>query len=166
MRYIKVLLMVLLIFLALVFFFQNQKPLSQEMVLTLNLFFVPPMSSISLPLYFVVASAFVVGAVLATCFFWWNKVTMSTRLMTSKWRVRSLEKELLKAQKAIATQDKREALIRAKAAREEKKDAPAIEAVAAPAEAPRQAAQPAAAAAPAAATPMATEELVPDPDNR
>ena len=91
---------------------------------------------------------------------------MSTRLMTSKWRVRSLEKELLKAQKAIATQDKREALIRAKAAREEKKDAPAIEAVAAPAEAPRQAAQPAAAAAPAAAASMATEELVPDPDNR
>lgn len=164
MRYIKVLLMVLLIFLALVFFFQNQKPLSQEMVLTLNLFFVPPMSSISLPLYFVVASAFVVGAVLATCFFWWNKVTMSTRLMTSKWRVRSLEKELLKAQKAIATQDKREALIRAKTAREEKKDAPAIEA-AAPAEAPRQAAQ-TAPAAPAAAAPMATEELVPDPDNR
>lgn len=164
MRYIKVLLMVLLIFLALVFFFQNQKPLSQEMVLTLNLFFIPPMSSISLPLYFVVASAFVVGAVLATCFFWWNKVSMSTRLMTSKWRVRSLEKELLKAQKALATQDKREALIRAKAAKEEKKEAPAIETVAAPAEAPRQ--TQAAAAAPAAAAPMAAEELVPDPDNR
>ena len=75
------------------------------------------------------------------------------------------EMDVLKAQKAIATQDKREALIRAKAAKEEKKDAPAIEAVAAPAEAPRQAAQ-AAAAAPAAAAPMATEELVPDPDNR
>lgn len=162
MRYIKVLLMVLLIFLALVFFFQNQKPLSQEMVLTLNLFFVPPMSSISLPLYFVVASAFVVGAVLATCFFWWNKVSMSTRLMTSKWRVRSLEKELLKAQKAIATQDKREAILKAKAAREEKKEAPAIEAVAAPA--PQASGQ--TAAAPAAAASVASEELVPDPDNR
>lgn len=161
MRYIKVLLMVLLIFLALVFFFQNQKPLSQEMVLTLNLFFIPPMSSISLPLYFVVASAFVVGAVLATCFFWWNKVSMSTRLMTSRWRVRSLEKELLKAQKALATQDKREALMKAKAAREEKKDTPAIEAVASPAaQTPKQT------AAPASAQTMASEELVPDPDNR
>ena len=160
MRYIKVLLMVLLIFLALVFFFQNQKPLSQEMVLTLNLFFVPPMSSISLPLYFVVASAFVVGAVLATCFFWWNKVSMSTRLMTSKWRVRSLEKELLKAQKALSTQDKREALMKARAAREEKKETPAIEAAAPAVQAPRQEA-----AAPAAAS-MASEELVPDPDNR
>lgn len=156
MRYIKVLLMVLLIFLALVFFFQNQKPLSQEMVLTLNLFFVPPMSSISLPLYFVVASAFVVGAVLATCFFWWNKVSMSTRLMTSKWRVRSLEKELLKAQKAIATQDKREAILKAKAAREEKKETPAIETAAAPV--PETSGQ--------AAAPMASEDLVPNPDNR
>ena len=162
MRYIKVLLMVLLIFLALVFFFQNQKPLSQEMVLTLNLFFVPPMSSISLPLYFVVASAFVVGAVLATCFFWWNKVSMSTRLMTSKWRVRSLEKELVKAQKALENQGRKDALLKARAARDEKKETPAIEAAAAPAaQAPRQAA----AAAPAAA-PMASEELVPDPDNR
>ena len=163
MRYIKVLLMVLLIFLALVFFFQNQKPLSQEMVLTLNLFFVPPMSSISLPLYFVVASAFVVGAVLATCFFWWNKVSMSTRLMTSKWRVRSLEKELLKAQKAIATQDKREAILKAKAAREEQKEPPAIETAAAPV--PETSGQ-AAAPAPAAAAPMASEDLVPNPDNR
>lgn len=162
MRYIKVLLMVLLIFLALVFFFQNQKPLSQEMVLTLNLFFVPPMSSISLPLYFVVASAFVVGAVLATCFFWWNKVSMSTRLMTSKWRVRSLEKELVKAQKALENQGRKDALLKARAARDEKKETPAIEAAAAPAaQAPRQAA----ASAPAAA-PMASEELVPDPDNR
>ena len=163
MRYIKVLLMVLLIFLALVFFFQNQKPLSPEMVLTLNLFFVPPMSSISLPLYFVVASAFVVGAVLATCFFWWNKVSMSTRLMTSKWRVRSLEKELLKAQKAIATQDKREAILKAKAAREEKKETPAIETAATPV--PETSGQ-AAASAPAAAAPMASEDLVPNPDNR
>ena len=163
MRYIKVLLMVLLIFLALVFFFQNQKPLSQEMVLTLNLFFVPPMSSISLPLYFVVASAFVVGAVLATCFFWWNKVSMSTRLMTSKWRVRSLEKELLKAQKAIATQDKREAILKAKAAREAQKETPALEPAAAPV--PETSGQ-AAASAPAAAAPMASEDLVPNPDNR
>ncbi len=163
MRYIKVLLMVLLIFLALVFFFQNQKPLSQEMVLTLNLFFIPPMSSISLPLYFVVASAFVVGAVLATCFFWWNKVSMSTRLMTSKWRVRSLEKELIKTRKALENQDKKEAFMKARIARDEKQAAPAIEAAPAPAEqAPRQTA---AAAAPAAA-PMAAEELVPDPDNR
>ena len=160
MRYIKVLLMVLLIFLALVFFFQNQQPLSQEMVLTLHLFFIPPMSSISLPLYFVVASAFVVGAVLATCFFWWNKVSMSTRLMTCKWRVRGLEKELLKAQKTLASQEKKEALMRARASREEKKGIPAAVAAASPA-----AQSPAQPAVPAAA-PMASEELIPDPDNR
>ena len=46
MRYIKVLLLAIVFFLALVFFFQNQGPLSQDMVLTLHLFFIPPMHSI------------------------------------------------------------------------------------------------------------------------
>ena len=54
MRYIKVLLLVLLIFFSLVFFFQNQTALSTAMTLKLNLFFVPEMTSIPLPFYFIV----------------------------------------------------------------------------------------------------------------
>ena len=62
MRYIKVLLLVLLIFFSLVFFFQNQTALSTAMTLKLNLFFVPEMTSIPLPFYFIVIVAFFVGA--------------------------------------------------------------------------------------------------------
>ena len=58
MRYVKVLLLAILFFLALVFFFQNQNALSQNLVLTLNLFFLPPMTSIPLPFYFMVVAAF------------------------------------------------------------------------------------------------------------
>ena len=65
MRYIKVLLLVLLIFFSLVFFFQNQTALSTAMTLKLNLFFVPEMTSIPLPFYFIVIVAFFVGALLA-----------------------------------------------------------------------------------------------------
>ena len=61
MRYIKVFLLAILFFLALVFFFQNQGALSQSMVLTLNLFFIPAMSSIALPFYFLVIAAFAFG---------------------------------------------------------------------------------------------------------
>ena len=50
MRYIKVLILAVFIFLCLIFFFQNQAALSQEMQMTLNLFFIPPMTSITLPL--------------------------------------------------------------------------------------------------------------------
>ena len=57
MRYIKVLLLVLLIFFSLVFFFQNQTALSTAMTLKLNLFFVPEMTSIPLPFYFIVIVA-------------------------------------------------------------------------------------------------------------
>lgn len=94
MRYVKVLLLAILFFLALVFFFQNQNALSQNLVLTLNLFFLPPMASIPLPFYFLIVAAFFVGAVLALAFLVWDKVNLSARLMKSKWRVSSLEREM------------------------------------------------------------------------
>lgn len=79
MRYVKVLLLAILFFLALVFFFQNQNALSQNLVLTLNLFFLPPMASIPLPFYFLIVAAFFVGAVLALAFLVWDKVNLSAR---------------------------------------------------------------------------------------
>ncbi len=94
MRYVKVLLLAILFFLALVFFFQNQNALSQNLVLTLNLFFLPPMTSIPLPFYFMVVAAFFMGAVLALGFLVWDKVNLSARLMKSKWRVSRSHKTL------------------------------------------------------------------------
>ena len=99
MRYIKVFLLAIIFFLALVFFFQNQAALSQSMVLTLNLFFIPAMSSISLPFYFLVIAAFACGALMTLGFLVWDKVSMSARLMKQKWQIGSLEREVEKLKK-------------------------------------------------------------------
>ena len=98
MRYIKVLLLVLLIFFSLVFFFQNQTALSTAMTLKLNLFFVPEMTSIPLPFYFM---AFFVGALLAVALLLWDKMHLTARYMKSKWRVSALEREVAKLKKSL-----------------------------------------------------------------
>lgn len=99
MRYIKVLLLAVVFFLALVFFFQNQGPLSQDMVLTLHLFFIPPMHSIPLPFYFLVIVAFALGALLTLSFLVWDKLNLSARLMKHKWHISNLEREMAKLKK-------------------------------------------------------------------
>ena len=101
MKYIKVLLLAVVFFLALVFFFQNQGALSQSMVLTLNLFFVPAMSSIALPFYFLVIAAFACGALMTLGFLVWDKVNLTARLMKQKWQISSLERELEKTKKKL-----------------------------------------------------------------
>ena len=101
MRYIKVLLLSVVFFIALVFFFQNQGALSQSMVLTLNLFFIPAMSSIALPFYFLVIAAFACGALMTLGFLVWDKVNLTARLMKQKWQIGSLERELEKTKKKI-----------------------------------------------------------------
>lgn len=104
MSYLKVLLMIVFIFLCMIFFFQNQAPLSQEMQVSLNLFFIPPMTSISLPFYFIVCCAFLIGAVMTTLFFWWGRITLSTQLMARRWRIRSLESEVARISKTVENQ--------------------------------------------------------------
>ncbi|MDR2744313.1 MAG: LapA family protein [Desulfovibrio sp.] len=101
MRYLKVLLLVVLVFLALVFFFQNQNALSQNLALTLNLFFIPAMSSIPLPFYFIVITAFFIGALLALALLVWDKAHLSAKLLKNKWRIGSLEREVEKLQKKL-----------------------------------------------------------------
>ncbi|MDR2056015.1 MAG: LapA family protein [Desulfovibrio sp.] len=101
MRYLKVLLLVVLVFLALVFFFQNQNALSQNLVLTLNLFFIPAMSSIPLPFYFIVITAFFLGALLTLSCLVWDKAHLSAKLLKNKWRIGSLEREVEKLQKKL-----------------------------------------------------------------
>lgn len=105
MRYIKVLVLAACIFLALVFFFQNQAGLSTEIKLTMNLFFIPPMTSISLPFYFIVAGAFLVGCALSAAFLFWDKCTLSARLVKTKWRVSSLEKQVGKLNNQVASHE-------------------------------------------------------------
>ena len=106
MRYLKVLLLVLLIFFSLVFFFQNQTALSTAMTLKLNLFFVPEMTSIPLPFYFIVIVAFFVGALLAVALLLWDKMHLTARYMKSKWRVAALEREVAKLKKISRTSNR------------------------------------------------------------
>ena len=139
MRYIKVLLLAVVFFLALVFFFQNQGALSQSMVLTLNLFFVPAMSSIALPFYFLVIAAFACGALMTLGFLVWDKVSLTARLMKQKWQISSLERELEKTKKKLGADTARAQFLSKNGKTE--------------------------AAAPAAVPVAAAEEsLVPDPD--
>ncbi|MDR3358251.1 MAG: LapA family protein [Desulfovibrio sp.] len=109
MRYLKVLLLVALIFLALIFFFQNQNALSQDLVLGLNLFFIPAMSSIPLPFYFVVITAFFLGALLALSILVWDKAHLSARLLKSRWHIGSLEREVEKLRKRLEESSTRSA---------------------------------------------------------
>ena len=139
MRYIKVLLLAVVFFLALVFFFQNQGALSQSMVLTLNLFFIPAMSSIALPFYFLVIAAFACGALMTLGFLVWDKVNLTARLMKQKWQISSLERELEKTKKKLGADTARAQFLSKNGKTE--------------------------AAAPAAAPVAAAEEsLAPDPD--
>lgn len=101
MRYLKVLLLAVFFFLAMIFFFQNQGPLSQDTVLGLNLFFIPPMTSIPLPFYFIVIAAFLVGCALAVCMLLWDKFSIGAKLMKARWQVSSLEKQVATLQKKL-----------------------------------------------------------------
>ena len=101
MRYLKILFLALFIFFAVLFFIQNQAPLSQEMVLTLNLFFIPVCTSIPLPFYFIVAAAFCIGCILSILWFMWDKVMTTSRLMKRGWKISNLEKEVANLKKQM-----------------------------------------------------------------
>jgi ATP adenylyltransferase len=94
MRYIKVLFLVLLFFVSMLFFFQNQETLGRDMALKLDLVFLPPMKPVALPTYFVLLAGFLLGALFAMAFLLWDKLALSARLMKAQWKVRNLEKEV------------------------------------------------------------------------
>lgn len=101
MRYIKTLLLACLFFVLLIFFFQNQTVLAQELQLTLNLFFTAAMTSIKLPFYFLIIAAFLLGAVLSLSLLVWDKINLTAKLMKNTWYIKTLEKEVEKLQKQV-----------------------------------------------------------------
>lgn len=106
MRYIKVLLLAVFLFLAMVFFFQNQAPLSQIIELDLNLFFIPAFKSIPLPFYFIVIAAFLVGCILTWLMLIWDRFTISARAMRRQWKINELEKKVANLQSQAAQEAK------------------------------------------------------------
>lgn len=99
MRYIKTLLLACLFFVLLIFFFQNQAVLSQDLQLTLNLFFVSAMTSIKLPFYFLIIAAFFLGAILSLSLLVWDKINLTAKIIKNNWYIKNLENEISKLQK-------------------------------------------------------------------
>lgn len=125
MRYIKVLVLAVFLFLALIFFFQNQAPLSQQMEMSLDLFFIPPMKSIALPFYFLVIAAFFIGCLLTLFWLVWDKFMASSRLMKAKWQISRLQSENDKLQKLLNSAHEKAAET-AKAAEMAKEEKPSL----------------------------------------
>ncbi|MGE4298562.1 MAG: lipopolysaccharide assembly protein LapA domain-containing protein [Desulfovibrionaceae bacterium] len=93
MRFLKVFLHVLLIFLAMMFFIQNTAVLSEPMTLQFNLFF-RSWYSIPLPFYFLLLLAFFVGGAYTIIYFFMEKVRLSGQLRQYRSRMASLEQEV------------------------------------------------------------------------
>ena len=108
MRYIKVLILAIFIFLCLIFFFQNQAPLSQEMTMSLNLFFIPTMTSIALPFYFLLMAAFFLGAILCWLLLIWDRLNIMAKATLLRRKLREQEKKINKLQDIIDKQNIRE----------------------------------------------------------
>lgn len=116
MRYIKVLLLVILFFLVMMFFVQNQGAFSQAVPLKLDLLFLPSVESAPMPFYTLLIICFVLGALCILAMLMWDRVSLSAKLTVANMRVRSLEKELAKAAKSTEAVQKKLEASEAKAA--------------------------------------------------
>ena len=146
MRYIKALVLVLIFFVAMIFLFQNQASLSQTLSFRLDLLFMPAMTSIELPFYFVLLAAFLLGAILFLLTLLWDRMRLSARIVRANFRVQAMqneERKLVAQMEKLAEQPKEGRLKlffkREKKAEEEK---PAAEAPKAEKQAEKEAATP------------------------
>lgn len=94
MRFVKVLVLVLVFFISMMFFVQNNAVLSQTVALKLDLFFDTAWSSIELPFYFMVLCAFLLGALLTMLLLMISRMRAGAALRRANKRIRVLEKEL------------------------------------------------------------------------
>ncbi len=93
MRYIKALVLLCIFFVAMIFLFQNQASLSQKISFQLDLLFMPAMTSIQLPFYFVLLGAFLLGAILCLMLLLWDRMRMSAAIMRANFRVQAIQNE-------------------------------------------------------------------------
>ncbi|GAB6176741.1 hypothetical protein JCM16814_16320 [Desulfobaculum senezii] len=93
MRYLKVLALLVLFFLTMVLFAQNMESLSQQVELGLTLFG-QDLFLIHQPIYFILLSAFVLGGILCTLYFLYEKFRTCAELRRCRKKLRNLEKEV------------------------------------------------------------------------
>ena len=127
MRYIKVFLLVLLFFVIMMLFVQNQASFSDAVTLKFDPMFAPAMQSIPLPRYALLLICFAMGALVVLAMLLWDRLTLSSRLGAARRRGNSLQKQLDKANAQIEklTADKAKAEADLAAAQEALKEAAA-----------------------------------------
>ena len=101
MRYIKVFLFVLLFFLIMMLFVQNQASFSDPVTLKFDPMFAPVMESMPLPRYALLLMSFALGAVVVLAMLLWDRLSLSSRLGAARRRANSLQKQLDKANAQI-----------------------------------------------------------------
>ena len=125
MRYIKVFILVLLFFVVMMLFVQNQASFSDMVTLKFDPMFAPEMTSTPLPRYALLLISFALGAILVLLMLMWDRIALSGRVSAARRRAVSFQKQLdrMTAEKqkvAAALKEKEEALKAAEASLKEK----------------------------------------------
>jgi uncharacterized membrane protein YciS (DUF1049 family) len=94
MRYLKFLLLLLVFVASMLFFVQNNQPLSTALVLEFNIVAVH-LYSLPLPVYLLVLGGFFLGAVLCLAYFLFERVRLGLELKSLRTRYANLEDEVL-----------------------------------------------------------------------
>lgn len=94
MRYVKVFLTIMIFFLVMMFFVQNQLSLSQTIPLTFDLFFITPMVSSPISIYLLLLICFLLGSLVTLALLVWDRIKLSARIAIATVRIRTLEKHI------------------------------------------------------------------------
>ena len=125
MRYIKVFLLVLLFFVIMMLFVQNQASFSDPVTLKFDPMFAPVMESMPLPRYSLLLMSFALGAVVVLAMLLWDRLSLSSRLGAARRRGNSLQKQLDKANAQIEKLNAEKAAVEAELAAAKAEAAPA-----------------------------------------
>ncbi|SKA71151.1 lipopolysaccharide assembly protein LapA domain-containing protein [Desulfobaculum bizertense] len=93
MRYLKALVLLALFFLTMVLFAQNIEALAHPVELGLNMFG-QDLFHIVQPVYFLLLFSFIIGGVICTLYFLFEKCRMGTELRRCRKQIKTLEKEV------------------------------------------------------------------------
>ncbi len=99
MRYIKVLLGVIVFFLVMLFFVQNQTAFSQTTNLKLDLVLYTFETTGPVHFYTLLLITFLLGALVCFLMLVWDRLSLSGRVGISKMKIRSLERDLDRTEK-------------------------------------------------------------------
>ncbi|WP_418765588.1 hypothetical protein [Mailhella sp.] len=122
MRYIKVFLLVLLFFVVMMLFVQNQASFSDAVTLKFDPMFAPAMASAPIPRYALLLICFALGAAVVLLMLMWDRVALSGRASAARRRASSLQKQL---DKMTAEKQKLEAALKDAEARVKEAEAKA-----------------------------------------